>query len=55
VRSSSHTQSPDLLIITVCPWLNRTGEQSIIEPPALISNAHKPQSITRGFVQSGFK
>ena len=25
MRSSSHMRSPDLLIITVCPWLNRTG------------------------------
>jgi hypothetical protein len=55
MRWSSHTQSPDLFFITVCSWLNRTGEQSIIEPPAPISNAHKPRSTTRGFVQSGFK
>ena len=52
---SSHTQSPDLFFTTVCSWLNRTGEQSTIEPPAAISNAHKPRSTTRGFVQSGFK
>ena len=33
MRSSSHTRSPDLLISTVCPWLNRTAKQSTIEPP----------------------
>jgi hypothetical protein len=54
-RWSSHTQSPDPFFIIVCSWLNRTGEQSTIEPPAPISSAHKPQSTTRGFVQSGFK
>jgi hypothetical protein len=55
MRSSSQTQSPDLFIITVCLWLNGTGEQSTIEPPAPISNARKPRSTIRGFVQSGFK
>ena len=55
VRRSLHTQSPDLFFIAVFSQLDRMGEQSTIEPPAPVSNAHKPRSTTRGFVQSGFK